>query len=148
LERLCSEAGWECTARSPARVSVKLAGVAVCQVVALPEGVTAVLELLECEDLAPVCQSALAELLLAAGALVRLVRPVAVTAAGVTSLGLEVPVGAAPTPVAVAGALAGLSVASGLLAEEVAALENESCAGQFLELRASEAQTEKKGGQK
>ena len=146
LERLCTEAGWAFTAHSPDRLAVKLAGAATGQVVRLPEGVTVVVELLECEALAPVCRAAMAVLLLSASALVRLVRPVAVTADGITSVGLEVPLGAVPTPAAVAGALEGLSVAGGLLAEEVAALGNESCAGEFLELRDNVVQTEKKGG--
>ena len=134
LQNLCTEAGWDFTARSDGSLAVELE----CRdtfiqaaLSARGEGVHVFVELADCDESMP----AIAEMLLTAGSAVRLARPAIVPRDGKPSPRFEVAFSAMPTAAQLAHALSALSVACATCAEEVVALQNTNVAGEYLALR-------------
>jgi len=137
LGRLCIAAGWEHRERSSGTVAVSLEAATGFYQATVEERasglVSASVAMATREGLPVRCRQARALLLLQATAVVRMVRA-AEAGNGRTVERLEVTFMGIPAPAELQDALAALSVACRLCGEEARALEDESLAGEFLQI--------------
>lgn len=139
LARLCEEAGWKATPRGDAACVVELecpGAFHQATVAAHGAGVRAFVSLPKCDE-----SVAIHLLLLTAGGAVRMARPTIESSEGRVNAAFEVSFPTVPAAAHLAHALAALSVACRLCAEELRALQDPDVAREFLAL--SETQTRK-----
>lgn len=146
IQRLCAEAGWPATPRNDGSCAVELeCPGAFVQATLAPRGagVRASVQLASLAASAAGSVAAAGLLLLTTGGVVRLARPVMETDGGKVLPRLEAAFSTSPTAAQLAHALAGLSVAWQLCAEEAGALQDPDLAREFLALSNTTKRKEK-----
>lgn len=137
IARLCAEAGWPATLRSDGSCAVEIESPGAfvqASLTARGAGLRAAVQLASLPAAATASVSAVSRLLLIIGGVVRLARPAMNMSEGRALPRLEVTFSSSPAADALAHALASLSVAHQLCAEEARALHDPNLAGEFLAL--------------
>lgn len=137
MQRLCAEAGWPATLRSDGSCAVEIESPGAfvqALLTARGAGLRAAVQLASLPASATDSVCAVSRLLLMTGGVVRLARAAVETGGGKVLPRLEVTFSTRPAADHLAHALAGLSVAHQLCAEEARALHDTNLAGAFLAL--------------
>jgi hypothetical protein len=135
VERRCEESGWSCTRRSSGRLTIGLETSPVFQTTVTPlgAGMRLAADVVDLGAQPETCRTAAAVLAMDASSRLRMVR--AVTDEQRNRIGFSIWLADAPTPEEFAAGLGGLSAAVAATSEALAAMQNETLAGDYLATR-------------